>query len=226
MIIGIHQPNYLPWLGFFHKIHKSEKFVFLTMSQRSKSDKYLTKASIVNDGRKYLLSIPLGNRQIPINHLRMPTDLKWKKKFLNVICNSYGKSCFFEQVFPDIEALIIDKSEFFSDYSISSIKFLLRKLNIDTTLYIDSALEKDFGSSNERNINICNFFGARQYFSGVGARTYNDIDLYKDQGIEMIYQDFPFRVYNQLSTKFIPGVSVIDAIFNLGYKKTEELIKC
>ena len=95
MIISIHQPNFFPWIGFFDKINRSDYFVLLTASYRSKSDKYLTRTKIVNNLKQQYLSVPLGNQEIPINRLIMPGNNQWKIKSLNVIHAAYHNTIYY-----------------------------------------------------------------------------------------------------------------------------------
>ena len=225
MIVSIHQPNFLPWMGFFDKLNKSDHFVFLTTSMRSKSDKYLTRTTILNDSASRYLSIPLGTTQVPINQLLMPVNDHWKTKALNIIYDSYHSCNYYEDVISNIEELLMNESKYFSDYSINIINYLIRKLNIDTLVHVDTDFNKDFGSSNERNIAICKEMNAEIYFSGAGASTYNDLSLYKNNNITLVYQNYLQPKYSQKSSKIISGLSILDVIFNCGYEETERMIK-
>ena len=226
MIVSIHQPNFFPWLGYFDKINKSEKFIFLTSSLRSKNDKYLTRTKILNNNLKpQYLSIPLGNRQILINQLTMPTDDKWKLKLLNIIKESYRNSYYFDEIYNDIEGLIMHKYDYFADFSINIINFFFLNFNIDTEIYVDSDFDQSLGESNQRNITLCKIVGGNIYLSGNGAKVYNDNNFFKDNSLNLIYQDYVPQIYKQSSNQFIPGLSIIDVIFNCGYKATENLLK-
>jgi hypothetical protein len=226
MIVSIHQPNFFPWMGYFDKINKSDKFVFLTSSLRSKNDKYLTRTKILNNNSKLqYLSLPLGNKQIPINQLIMPADHQWKVKVLNIIKESYRGSNNFDEVYIDIENLFMCEYEYFSDYSINIIRFLISKFNIDTELYVDTDFNQDFGTSNQRNIALCKKAGGDIYLSGNGAKVYNDHKLYRGNSLELIYQDYMAPTYTQMSNEFVSGLSIIDVLFNCGFEKTEKLLK-
>lgn len=226
MIISIHQPNFFPWMGYFDKVNKSDKFVFLTSSLRSKDDKYLTRTKILNNNSKsQYLSIPLGSKQIPINQLKTPIDLRWRVRMLNVIKESYQRTNDFDEVYVEIEKLIMKECEYFSDYSINIIRFLISKLNIDTDLCIDTDFDQDFGVSNQRNIAICNRMGGDTYLSGNGAKTYNDRELYKKNSLNLLYQNYTTPKYKQRSNEFISGLSIMDVLFNCGFKETEKLLK-
>ena len=226
MIVSIHQPNFFPWMGFFDKINRSDQFIFLTSSIRSKSDKYLTRTRILNNNSKLqYLSIPLGTEQIPINQLMMPTDNQWQVKALNIIKESYRNSNHFDEVYNDIEKLLMCEYGYFSDYSINIIKFLISKFNIDTELHIDTDFNQDFGVSNQRNIALCKKAGGDIYFSGSGAKVYNDNKLYSENSLELIYQNYIAPTYTQTSNEFISGLSIIDVLFNCGFEGVENLLK-
>jgi len=226
MKVSIHQPNFFPWLGFFNKVYKSNMFVFLITSNRSKTDKYLSRCQINNNDKKYYLSIPIGPSQCPIKDIKLPNKKpNWRQKFLNVISESYRKSPFFDQIYCDIEFLILSDFEFFYEYNMNILNFYFSKFNIDTKIFIDSDLSDNFGKSNIRNINICKHLKSKTYISGIGARSYNDENLYKSNSIDLVYQKYDFPEYKSLSSSFIAGLSIIDTLFCCGYDKTEFLIK-
>ena len=226
MIVSIHQPNFFPWIGYFDKINRSEKFIFLTSSLRSKNDKYLTRTKILNNNLKpQYLSIPLGNKQTLINQLMMPKDYKWKLKLLNIVKESYRNSYYFDEVYHDIEELLMNENDYFADFSINIIKFFILKFNIDTEIFVDIDFDQSFGSANQRNVELCKIIGGNIYLSGNGAKAYNDNNFFKDNSLDLIYQDYMPQIYKQNSNKFIPGLSILDVIFNCGYKATENLLK-
>lgn len=225
MIVSIHQPNFFPWIGFFDKINRSNHFVFLTSSNRSKGDKYLVRTSILNNSKCQYLSIPLGSREMPINQLMMPDNDQWKVKALNVIRAAYNGTKFYDEVLEDVNLLLSNDSIYFSEYCINIINFLIEKLSIETVIHTDTDFDKNFGTSNERNLAICKEIGADVYLSGNGAKAYNDSHLFKKNSINLVYQNYFQPSYKQKSSLFVPGLSIIDMLFNCGYEETERLLK-
>jgi len=215
MIASIHQPNFFPWLGYFDKINKSDSFIFLTLSQRSSSDKYFTRTNIALNGETKYLSIPFGKQEPIISDLAMPDDKKWIQKHLNLLKNAYSKSIYFEEIYNDIEMLYLFDLEYYFEFSINIIEFFMKKLNINTKTYIDLEFKKDFGKSNMRNINLSKHINATTYLSGTGAQVYNDIELFKQKDLDLIYQEFKYTQYS---------LSILDTVFMLGFEKTEELL--
>ena len=225
MIASIHQPNFFPWMGFFDKINRSDHFVLLTASYRSKSDKFLTRTKIVNNLKQQYLSVPLGNQEIPINRLMMPENNQWKLKSLNVIHAAYHNTNFHDEVFSDVEKLLMFECKYYSEYSINIITYFVNKFNINTILHIDSDFDKNFGTSNQRNIALCKEIGGDVYLSGNGAKDYNDDNLYKKSSISLVYQDYIHPFYKQQSSEFVSGLSILDTVFNCGYNEAEILLK-
>ncbi len=225
MIASIHQPNFFPWMGFFNKINSSDVFIFLTDARRSKNDKYLTRSLILNNSSENYLSMPLGPKQIKISDLLMPNDNQWRINMLNVVNASYSKCNFYDEILIDIEKLIMFDCKYFFEFSINIIYFFMKKFNISTNCYIDLNFERHFGQSSSRLVNLCKEVKADKYLSGLGAMTYIDEDIFIKNKIDIIYQNYIPQPYNQYSTEFISGLSIIDVLFNCGYNETERLIK-
>ena len=76
-----------------------------------------------------------------------------------------------------------------------------------------------------RNIAICKIVDGDIYLSGDGAKSYNNDELYKENSLELIYQNYSIPKYIQSSNQFVSGLSIMDALFNCGFKATEILIK-
>ena len=224
MIISIHQPNFFPWLGLFSKINLSDYFVILTEAHRSKGDKYLSRATILNNGKIVYLSIPLGKSQVEIKDLKLPKSNTWRVKFKNFIDESYRKAPFFREYQNDVADLIYADYDNFAEYSINIIKYFVKQFKFNTNIIIDTDFHTNLGTSNTRNLRICKELNADIYFSGLGAKSYNDEKLFLNNGIDLIYQNFNVIHYAQSSDKFIGGLSVLDAMFNLGIERTRDLI--
>ena len=131
----------------------------------------------------------------------MPANQQWKAKFLNIIKESYRDSNYFDEVFNDIKEHLLCEYEYFSDYSINIIKFLISKLNIDTKLYIDTDFNQDFGISNQRNIALCKKVGGDIYLSGKGAIVYNDYKGFRLINVDFDVADNAGYIYAFISMK-------------------------
>jgi len=223
MKIAIHQPNYLPWAGFFYKMSKSDIFVLLDNVQYEKNGP-TNRTKIKTSQGAILLTLSI-KRKFPqlINEAELINFRRDKEKHFKAIEFNYRKAKYFNYLFPELKKILEKNWQNLSDLNIELIKFIKEKLNIKTKIEIAS----DFGISgkgDELLINICKKFGADIYFSGRGGQKYQDEEKFKAAGIKLEYTDFIHPVYPQLWGDFIPGLSVIDLLFNCGNDSSNVLL--
>ena len=217
MIIAIHQPNYLPWAGYFYKILHSDSFIFLDSVNSSKIS-YVKRTLFKTAKNDKYLTVPVGKKSIPINQILLPEDNEWKIKQLNFLKNCLRNKPFFENYFPEFKDIYIENNEkLLSLFNMNLIKYILKKLEIKTKTYVSSELECDTGDRNERLVNICKYFDAKIYLSGIGAKQYNDKGLFLENNVEIKYSEF-----NPDSD--LTNYSILHSIFVNGYEKTKELL--
>ncbi|MFW6116407.1 MAG: WbqC family protein [bacterium] len=219
-IVAIHQPNFLPWLGYFHKMNEADEFVLLDNVQFPKGS-YANRVKIKNRQQQAVwLTVPVrlsdGSRQ-KYNEIEIAYDHQWQVDHANLLRDAYGQAPYFDQYFGDLMDLMTDRQyEHLAALSTALIRHLKRLLGIITPLRLAAELPGPFGTGNERNLNICRHLGADVYLSGQGARSYNDEALFTSHGIELRYQHFDHPQYAQLHGEFIAKLSVIDLLFNCG----------
>jgi hypothetical protein len=227
MIVSIHQPNYLPWLGYFYKIVHSDKFVILDTVQ-------YVKGTVANrnkikgiNGEEILLSVPVklseGAYQ-KYNEISLDYSHKWVSKHLNLIRNSYQKAPFFKEIFPEFEKILKVKYDHIAQLNIEIINWVINSLQIETKIYLASSFETDFGTSNHQNINICKYLNGSKYLSGNGAKKYNDLELFSLNGLELIYSDYKALEYSQINGVFIPNLSILDVLMNVSILEIKEML--
>ncbi len=224
MKIGIHQPNYIPWIGYFYKIYKSDIFIFLDDVQYEKngySDRNCIKTP---QGMCYLkIPVELQSSKTNYNKVRIKNELGWKEKHLKTISMNYKKSKYYDVVYSDLVNIYYNSFEDLSSFNIELIKCICTKLNINTKFLISSELDIT-GMSTERLINIINKCNGNYYLSGLGGKNYQDELLYKENNIELEYLNIKLPSYNQLWGDFIPNLSILDLLFNCGYEKAADII--
>lgn len=218
MIVSIHQPDYIPWLGLYYKIAHSDIFVYLDDAQYSNEAGH--NVNLIKTAQGALkLKIPveqhLGDL---ILNVRTKDELGWKKKHLKTIRMNYSKAPYFDIVYADFESVIEEHSGSIADLNIEINKVICKKFGFKTQIYRSSSM--NIGTfREERVIDICLKMGGSEYLSGNGARVYQTESHFLDRGIKLTYLDYKPIRYNQLWPKigFIPNMSVLDYIFNHGY---------
>ena len=213
MKIAIHQPNYIPWIGYFYKISQVDKFIILDNAKYSKGS-IINRNKIKNaNGGITMLTIPIHYRTANINEITIFKN-GWEEKHWKTIFLNYKKTPYFNEYKNEFEKIFLKKWDILSNINITLIKLILSILNINTEIIIASELKKDFGFKNDRIVNICKYLNADEYLSGNGAKKYNIEEEYNKAGIKLSYTSFVHPIYNQLYGNFEPNMSIIDMIFN------------
>lgn len=217
MIISVHQPQYLPWLGYFEKIAKSDNFVFLDNVQYKEREFQNRNKIRTKDGSSWL-TVPViskGEGRQNIRDVKIDNELAWQRKHLASLRSSYGRAAFFNDYYPFFEEVLGKQWTYLKDLNIEIIRFILKELSIDTPISFESDL-KITTMSTQRIIDICQKLKADTYFSGSGGRAYLDQGLFAQEKIKLIYQEFLHPQYKQCYEPFAPFMSVIDLLFNHG----------
>ncbi|MGM9946338.1 MAG: WbqC family protein, partial [Lysinibacillus sp.] len=158
MKIAIHQPNYLPWIGYFDKLDQVDKFVILDKALHSKSS-YIHRSKIKTPNGSLTLTIPLKNKEQPINELQIASEETWQKKHWKAIESNYKKSAYWLTYKDGFEQLYHEKWTHLAPFNIALIHHIKSLLNIPTEIVLESDFQRDFGSKNERNVNIVSHLG-------------------------------------------------------------------
>ena len=224
VIVG-HQPQYFPYIGIFNKILKSDIFLFVD------STKFVSKVwynrTIIKDKKDkvFYLSIPVSfkNGQI-IKDVKIIKN-NWKIKHLKSISNIYGSSKYFGDLFPLIEEVINQKSDYLIDYTINSMEIILSKISYDKSNIYFQSKENIVGSKNDLIVNIVKHFKSNKYLSGEGAKDYVKENYLKDKNIDHSFNKFKHPIYTQNGNKFIENLSIIDCIFNIGFNDLKKIIQ-
>jgi hypothetical protein len=215
-IIGIHQPNYIPWLGFFYKIYKSDIFVFHDDVQFSKKGMHNFHYINTPSG-PFRLKIPVKESHGDlINEVVTKDELGWKRSHLKNLKDNYKGSPFFKQVFIDYEEMLSKSYNSLSLMNISMIQSICKRLGIISN-YVTASDLKLTSKKEEKVIDIVKTLNGTIYYSGSGARSYQNEENFLSRGIKLKYSNYtPFK-YPQLHEPFNYNVTILDFLMNCGY---------
>jgi hypothetical protein len=219
MIVGIHQPNYLPYLGFFDKMKRSDIFVIYDDAQFNKEDFQQRNKIKIYQGWKWL-NVPVLKEYIPIKDIKIRNELtlknvKWSNAHLRDIHDNYKNAPYYEKYKNDFETIYNTNYARLIDLNMDIIKILMKAFDIKTKLVFSSDL--GFSSkSTERLVEIVEAVEGDIYLSGSMGRNYLDLSLFDRRDIKVEFQDFKHPIYRQCYENFIPNMSAIDALFNAG----------
>lgn len=228
MILGIHQPHFFPWLGYFDKMAKSDVFVLLDQVQMEKGS-YMYRNRILDQrGNICYLTISAdkhGFLERPFNQIRVKDTNIWIPKHLHSIEQAYGRTAHFDEVWPLVKEIYEVPPETICQFDIRTIRLLAEILGIQTRLIMQSELSNVApGKKNDLVLNICKAIGADGYLSGNGARKYTDEQPFLEAGITLQYQSLSVPEYRQQVTQeFIGGLSMLDMLFCIGIEETRRI---
>ena len=226
MIISVHQPQYIPWLGYFDKIDKSDCFVFLDTVQYKKRE-FQNRNRLRTKDSWIWLTVPVKTKGVSYQRIcdvLIDNDRDWAQEHTKSLQSWYGSSAYFKEYFPFFEAVYEKKWERLVDLNIHIIEYILGVLKINTRILLESEIGTT-KKSTERIIEICHKLKADVYLSGTGGRNYLKEELFVKEQIELRYQDFVHPKYEQqFMTQrhpFEPYMSVLDLLFNAGPKSMD-----
>lgn len=216
MNVGIHQPDYIPWLGLFYKMYLSDVFVHLDDAQYSNEAAQNFNKIKTAQGElrlKFPVEYHLG---APINTVRPKYELKWREKHLKTMEMNYTKAKFFKETFSELKDVFMVDYPNVAELNIAINEYIAGKFGIKPKFVRSS----DFNMTSvreERVIDLCVTVGGTRYISGNGARVYQEEEHFTSRGVELTYLDYKPIEYPQVWKEFLPCMSVVDYIFNCGY---------
>lgn len=222
MIVAIHQPNFFPWLGYFDKIRRADAFVFLDGAAYPKSGKsmssYVNRVQILAQGRAEFIRCPVlreSGEQI-IRDVRIDESQPWRDKLLRSLDVNYARAPFYQEYQDWIAELLAPApNDSIADLNERAVRSLAEGLGLHTVFHRESELEIE-GKSTDRLVSIIRALSGDAYICGKGAAGYQENEKFPANGIALIEQEFRHPQYEQGDAEFVPGLSVLDAIFYCG----------
>ena len=216
MKIAIHQANYFPYPGFFHKINQAD--VFVIQDDIKFVNKTTNRNKIISSSGYTWINVPIkkGHQSLPIMDVKINNEIPWKKINFKKVCAGYNKAKFFHLYKDFFENLYKKEWNNIFDLNFETIKQVFVWLNIKTKIVIESELDVS-GPSTERLVKVCKKLGADTYISGIGGKKYLDEKLFEKNKIILKYQNYnPIKYTQHMSKSFIPNLSIIDLLANAG----------
>jgi hypothetical protein len=220
MKVAIHQPQYLPWLGYFDKMDQSDVFVLLDDVQYKKNE-WQNRNKIRNSEGWQWITVPvLYDFGQEIREVKIDTGSNWQEKHIKSIELNYSKAPHFDEYFKFFEDSLEKEWLSLSDLNTHFIEFFKKSLGIKAELVRSSDLDIKT-SSTERLVDICKLLKAEVYLSGAGGEEYLDVAMFKQGGIGLEFQAYEHPRYEQVYEGFEPYMSVADILFCQGSKSIE-----
>lgn len=216
MIVAVHQPQYLPWLGYFEKIDRADVFVLLDTVQYKKNEWQNRNKIKTTQGWQWLTVPVLYKFPEKIYEVRINNNTNWQDKHRKSLQTSYSKAHYFDSVNQALEKVFSVDWKYITNLNVFVVKELAKLLGITTPIHVASELPEFPDFPDERLIAITKHFNASTYLAGAGGQGYMDVEKFKDAGIDVQFQGYVHPVYPQLYGEFEPFMSVLDLLCNCG----------
>lgn len=215
MIIAIHQPQFMPWLGYFDKMAQVDTFVLLDDVQYKKNE-FQNRNRIKTPTGTQWLTVPVSHRfPALINEVAVPAGDPWRRKHLQTLQANYAKAPHWPSYCEGLQALYAEEHSMLAAVNSASVEWLRGHLHIETPLVIASQLEVS-SDPTQRLIDLCHQLGADAYLAGADGRKYMQLDRFTAAGIDVFFQDYEHPAYEQLHGEFTSHLSALDLLFNCG----------
>lgn len=217
MRISIHQPAYLPWLGYIEKLQNCDIFVVLDHVQFQNSS-FQNRNFIKSKNKKLLLTVPVikhGYDGLPtLNRLQINNQTNWQRKHWKSIEQNYSKCDQFSSLSGRLQKFYLKKYDALHELCKEMLEYYCEIFKIKTRIVYSKELGCWHKSGSELLLDICKHLHASEYYSGTLGRRYLNLEDFRASGIEVVFQDYQVKQYAQKGENFLENMSVIDLLFN------------
>lgn len=224
MIVAIHQPQYLPWIGYFDKMRRADVFCYLDNVQYKKNE-WQNRNRIKTAGGMQWLTVPVGYRfPQKISEVRINPAVNWRHKHLQALITNYRRAPFFEEYIDFFDEMYSNCWTLLAELNMTFTERLRRLLGLADK---PTVMASDLDLSDEptrRLIDICRSVGADTYLSGPDGANYMDLEKFRQSGIEVVFQEFCHPFYPQRFGRFQSHLSIVDLLFNCGPGSMQKII--
>jgi hypothetical protein len=218
-VVGILQPGYLPWLGFFEQMLRSHLFVIYDDVQYDKHG-WRNRNRIKGPQGPVWLTVPVrlkGLNKPAINEVMIdPAQPRWAPKHCSTLRQLYNKAPFFSEYYPGLEEFLLHPWEKIVDLDLGLIRLIAGWLGLTTDIVLSSTLGCQAEDPTQRLVQILGEVDADIFYEGSSGRNYLDMPQFAAAGLQVVFQDYQCRPYPQLYGDFLPYLSIVDLLFNCG----------
>jgi hypothetical protein len=222
MIVAIHQPHFLPWLGYMHRMMQADLFILLDHVQFERRNyQNRTRIRIENEGR--WLTVPVIQRSQKERIVDKEVDnrddggRRWGANHFATLRHAYRHAGFFSLYAGALKSMLESPWSRLTELNEAALAFLREALDIRTPLARSSQLGVP-GTRADLILNLCKAVGADALLAGMGgSRGYLDVERFAREGVRVVWHEFTHPAYPQCGdAPFMPGLSALDLLFNCG----------
>lgn len=211
MKLGIMQPYFFPYIGYWQLLNYVDTYVVYDDVNYIKRG-WINRNFILANGNKTLLTLQLkkASQNKLINEIEIGDNFNKK---LKTISQAYSKAPFFDSIFPIIESLFMSSESNLAFFLFESIKKISEYLEIKTSILLSSSLQKDDSlSGQDKIVNICQKLEADTYVNAIGGQDLYSKNIFLENNIKLDFLKSNSIEYPQFNNEFIANLSMIDVL--------------
>ncbi|TKB63071.1 MAG: hypothetical protein E8D48_07265 [Nitrospira sp.] len=215
MRVTIHQPQFLPWLGYLDKIDQADLFIMLDTVQFKKNEWQNRNRIRTAKGWQWLTVPVLQHFGQRIDEVLMNQTVTWKAQHLRALDMHYARAPYRNRYLAQLREIYSAPWNKLSDLNKATVQWLLEAFGITTLVHHAS----DYAARDEptdRLIDLCQVVGATEYLAGPGAEHYMDKPRFESSGVRLDIQVFQHPIYRQVYEPFEPNLSALDLLLMEG----------
>jgi len=222
--LSIMQPYFFPYLGYWQLLHAVDRAVIYDDVNYIKGG-WINRNRLLIGGKPTYITVPLQDASSFTRICDLQTAVRpaWRDKLARAVEYTYRRAPHFESVFPAVEAMIRNDAANLADYLAGSLRGVARLLGIESEFVASS---RGYGNAalagQARVLDICRREGASVYVNLPGGRSLYDAEAFRRSGIALRFIDVHCAPYPQRSPGFVPGLSIIDMLMEIGPAATRE----
>ena len=226
MKIGIMQPYFFPYIGYWQLIDEVDLYIIYDDVQYIKGGWINRNRILINGEAKYINVQMMGasvNKEI--NQIELGINKTQNRKILNTINCAYAKAPYFKDIFPVLENIINYEETNLANYLENSIKKICEYVGIETNIIKSSDIKKTSDlKGQEKIIDICKTLGAKEYINAIGGTKLYDKNEFEKYKIRLRFLKTEEIAYKQYNDIFIPNLSIIDVLMFNSHESIKNII--
>lgn len=225
----MHQPTFLPWLGWWDKLVRADIVVLLDDVQfPKKGGTWMNRVRVLVNGIPTWLTVPVdrgyhGVRRV--REMRIGSDDRWRGRIAKTLATAYARSPYFDEVQPVVEQLLQLPTDRIAELNEHAIRRIADRLCLDTTKLVHQSSLHTTEHSTDLLIELCKAVGGTVYMTGDGSDEYLETQKFAPAGLRLEVQGFTSPRYRQAAETFVPGLSIVDALMSCGWEGTATLLR-
>ncbi len=221
MRLGIMQPYFLPYIGYFQLIAAVDQFVVYDNIKYTKKG-WINRNRFLQNGKDVVFSIALkkDSDSLDICERELATDFD-RERLLNQLKGAYRHAPLLEQTFPLIEQIVRYPEPNLFLFLHNSIVQICAHLGITTKIIVSSEVVIDHNlQAQDKVLSLCRTLGATTYVNAIGGVALYSKETFQENGFELKFIQSKLFEYVQFGDVFIPWLSIIDVMM---FNASEEI---